>query len=157
MANQVELTKEGYEKLLNDLEILKTEKRKEVSEKLKLARSFGDLSENSEYDEAKDEQARVEAKIAELETALKNAVVIDTASNDNTEVRFGSTVRVYDKEFEEELEYKIVGPKEVDPRNFKISSEAPVGKAMIGKKVGDIVVVTTETGDVSEYEVLEIK
>lgn len=154
---KVSLTKEGYEKLKQDLEYLKTEKRKEVSEKLKLARSYGDLSENSEYDEAKDEQARVESKITELENAIKHAVVIDTDSHDKTEVRFGSTVRVYDREFEEELEYKIVGPKEVDPKNFKISSEAPVGKAMIGKKVGDVVTVTTETGDVIEYEVLEIK
>ena len=145
MAKQVELTKEGYDKLVADLEHYKTVVRKEVSEKLKLARSYGDLSENSEYDEAKDYQA------------IKNAVIIDTSNHDNSEVRFGSTVKVYDREFEEELEYKIVGPKEVDPKNFKISSEAPVGKAMIGKKVGDIVEVKTETGDVIEYEVLEIK
>ena len=157
MAKQVELTKEGYDKLVADLEHYKTVVRKEVSEKLKLARSYGDLSENSEYDEAKDYQARVESKIAELENAIKNAVIIDTSNHDNSEVRFGSTVKVYDREFKEELEYKIVGPKEVDPQNFKISSEAPVGKAMIGKKVGDIVEVKTETGDVIEYEVLEIK
>ena len=127
MAKQVELTKEVYDKLVADLEHYKTVVRKEVSEKLKLARSYGDLSENSEYDEAKDYQARVESKIAELENAIKNAVIIDTSNHDNSEVRFGSTVKVYDREFEEELEYKIVGPKEVAPKNFKNSSEAPVG------------------------------
>ncbi len=157
MGNEkdITLTKEGYEKLVAELEHMKTVKRAEVAEKLKLARSYGDLSENSEYDEAKDDQARLEAKIIELEKAIKSAKIVDTGSNGKDEVAFGSTVKVYDVEFEEELVYTIVGSKEVDLKNNKISSESPVGKALIGKKAGDVITVTTQAGS-SEFKVLEI-
>lgn len=153
----ITITKDGYEKLLAELDRYKTEVRKEVAEKLKLARSYGDLSENSEYDEAKEEQARVEMKIAEMENTIKNAVIVDTSSGDKSSVSFGATIKVYDIDFDEEIEYTIVGSKEVDPMNNKISSESPAGKAMIGKKVGEIAQVTDNDGQViSEFKILEI-
>lgn len=151
------MTKDGYEKLLAELDRYKTSVRKEVAEKLKLARSYGDLSENSEYDEAKEEQARVEMKIAEMENTVNNAVIVDTDVQDKSSVSFGATIKVYDIEFDEEIEYTIVGSKEVDPMNNKISSESPAGKAMIGKKVGEIAQVTDKDGQViSEFKILEI-
>lgn len=152
---EVTLTQEGYDKLVADLDHLKTVKRAEIADKLKLARSYGDLSENSEYDEAKDDQARLEAKIVELEKAIKNAKIVDIEANSKDEISFGSTVKVYDVEFDEELIYKIVGSKEVDLKNNKISAESPVGKALIGKKAGDTVTVTTQAGS-SEFKVIEI-
>lgn len=146
---QITITREGYDRLVAELEHLKTVTRGEVAERLKLARSYGDLSENSEYDEAKDEQARVENKIAELENTIKNAKIMDIAT-DKSQVSFGSTVKIYDMEFEEEETYTIVGSKEVDPGNNKISSECPLGKALIGAKAEDIVTVKTQE---SEYQV----
>ncbi len=151
----ITLTKEGYDKLVAKLEHMKTVKRAEVAEKLKLARSYGDLSENSEYDEAKDDQARLEADIIDLEKAIKNAKIIETGNNGKDEIAFGSTVKIYDVEFDEELIYTIVGSKEVDLKNNKISSDSPVGKALIGKKAGETVTVTTQAGS-SEFKVLEI-
>ena len=146
---QVELTHAGYERLVAELEHLKTVTRGEVAERLKLARSYGDLSENSEYDEAKEEQARVETKIAELENTIKNAKIMEENA-DKSQVSFGSTVKIFDMEFEEEETYTIVGSKEVDPSNNKISSECPLGKALIGAKKDDVVKVKTTE---SEYEV----
>lgn len=146
---QVEITQAGYDKLVAELEHLKTVTRGEVAERLKLARSYGDLSENSEYDEAKDEQARVESKIAELENIIKNAKIMEE-NNDKSQVSFGSTVKIFDMEFEEEETYTIVGSKEVDPANNKISSECPLGKALIGAKAEDVVTVKTSE---SEYQV----
>ncbi len=148
-TKQISITKEGYDKLVADLEHLKTVTRGEVAERLKLARSYGDLSENSEYDEAKDEQARVETKIAELENTIKNAVIMEV-TEDKSQVSFGSTVKIFDMEFDEEETYTIVGSKEVDPANNKISSECPLGKALIGAKAGDVVTVKTQE---SEYQV----
>lgn len=148
-TKQISITKEGYDKLVADLEHLKTVTRGEVAERLKLARSYGDLSENSEYDEAKDEQARVETKIAELENTIKNAVIMEV-TEDKSQVSFGSTVKIFDMEFDEEETYTIVGSKEVDPANNKISSECPLGKALIGTKAGDVVTVKTQE---SEYQV----
>ena len=148
-TKQISITKEGYDQLVADLEQLKTVTRGEVAERLKLARSYGDLSENSEYDEAKDEQARVENKIAELENTIKNAVIMEIAE-DKSQVSFGSTVKIFDMEFEEEETYTIVGSKEVDPSNNKISSECPLGKALIGAKKDDVVTVKTQE---SEYQV----
>ncbi len=156
-SKTVSLTKAGYKELQAKLEYLKNEGRTEAAEKLKLARSFGDLSENSEYDEAKNDQARLEKKIADLEEALKNAVIIDTDNVDKSEVYFGATVKVWDEEFEEEIEYTVVGSKEVDPKNNKISSDSPLGRALIGKKVNDKVQVVNDKGEVlSEFKVLEI-
>lgn len=147
-SKQILLTYEGLEKLENELEYLKTEKRKEVAETIKQALSFGDLSENAEYDEAKNEQAQVEARIVQLEKMLKNAKVIDQDDIDLQKVSIGTTVKVYDEEFEEEIEYSIVGSTEADPDLGKISDEAPVGKALIGHSVGDVVSVDTPGGEI---------
>lgn len=154
-AKQINLTAEGMEKLEAELDYLKTVRRKEVSERIKVALSFGDLSENSEYDEAKNEQARVEVKIAEIESKLKHAKVIDTQELDMSVVSLGSKVKVLDLEFNDEMVYTIVGSTEADPKKFKISDESPVGKALIGKKVGDQVDVEVPAG-IFQCKVLEI-
>lgn len=140
------ITKEGMEKLKSELEQLKTVKRKEVADKIKVALSFGDLSENSEYDEAKNEQAIVEARIAQIEQRIKNAKVIDTNEINKDIVGIGSNVKVYDTEFKETIEYKIVGLAEADPMGGKISAESPVGKSLLGHKKGDEVEVETPSG-----------
>ncbi len=152
---QIMLTDEGLLKLEQELENLKTKKRQEVAEKIKVARGFGDLSENSEYDAAKEEQAQVEARIVQLENMLKNAKVIDNDEIDLTTVSIGTRVTVFDEEFEEEIEYSIVGSTEADPDAFKISDESPVGRALIGKKVDDIVDVETP-GGVIKFKILSI-
>ncbi len=152
---QVKMTAGGLKKMEQELEYLKTVKRKEVSARIKEAMSYGDLSENSEYDEAKNEQARVEAKIAEMESDLKRAVVIDVSDADNSAVYIGCKVRLYDYEFEEEVEYCIVGSKEADVRNGKISDASPIGKALIGKKADEEFEISV--GDENfKYKVLEI-
>lgn len=152
---QIKMTAEGLKKLEQELEYLKTVKRKEVSARIKEAMSYGDLSENSEYDEAKDEQARVESKIAGLESDLKHAVVIDVSNADNSSVYIGCKVRLYDYEFDEEVEYSIVGSKEADVRHGKISDASPIGKALIGRKVNEEFEITV--GDEKfKYKVLEI-
>ena len=135
--------------------MLKTQKRQEVAEKIKIARGFGDLSENSEYDAAKEEQAQVEARIIHLENMLKNAKVIDQDDIDLNKVSIGTRVNVYDIEFDEELEYSIVGSTEADPDLNKISDESPVGKALIGKNIDDIVDVETP-GGVFQLKILSI-
>lgn len=146
---EITMTQEGFDRLSAELETLKTVTRGEVAERLKLARSYGDLSENSEYDEAKEEQARVETKIAELENTIKNAKIVEVAT-DKTHVAFGATVKIFDLEFEEEETYTIVGSKEVDPGNNKISSECPLGMALIGAGIDEVVTVKTQD---SEYQV----
>lgn len=150
------LTQDGYNKLEEELEYLKTVKRKEITEKIKVALGYGDLSENSEYDEAKNDQAFTEGRIIQLENMLKNAVVVDESEIPKDKVSVGSIVKVMDYEFDEEVEYTIVGSAEADPMNFKISNESPVGSALIGKKVGDVVEVAVPSG-VSKFEVLEIR
>jgi transcription elongation factor GreA len=150
------MTYEGVKKLEEELEFLKTIKRVEIKEKIKVARGYGDLSENAEYDEAKNEQAFVEGRIAQLENMLKNASVVDEADISTDKVSVGSKVKVMDFDFEEELELLIVGSAEANPMDNKISNESPVGKALIGKKVGDVVEVPVPDG-VSKYEILEIK
>ena len=150
------LTQEGYNKLEEELEYLKTVKRKEITEKIKVALGYGDLSENSEYDEAKNDQAFTEGRIIQLENMLKNAVVVDESEIPKDKVSVGSIVKVMDYEFDEEVEYTIVGSAEADPMNFKISNESPVGSALLGKKVGDVVEVAVPSG-VSKFEVLEIR
>jgi len=152
---QILLTDEGLRKLEEELEYLKTQKRKEVAEKIKHARGFGDLSENSEYDEAKDEQAKVELRIVEIEKMLKNAKVIDDSEINLDVVSVGTKLKIYDHEYEEELEYSIVGSTEADPREGKISDESPIGKALLGKKTGDIVDVETP-GGIIKIEILAI-
>ena len=149
------MTYEGIKKLEEELEYLKTVRRKEITEKIKVALGYGDLSENSEYDEAKNDQAFVEGRIVQLEAMLKNAVVVDESEIPNDMVSVGSKVKVKDYEFDEDVEYTIVGSAEADPMNFKISNESPVGKALIGKKVGEIVEVVIPDG-VNKFEILEI-
>ena len=154
-AKQVILTSEGLEKLEKELEYLKTVKRQEVAAEIKVALGYGDLSENSEYDEAKNKQAQMEIRIVEIETMLKNAKVIDEAEISTDTVSLGCTVTVYDVEFDEELHYNIVGSTEADPSNGKISDESPVGTALLGKKVGDVVEVPAPAGSI-ELKVVEI-
>ena len=150
------MTYEGIKKLEEELEYLKTVRRKEITEKIKVALGYGDLSENSEYDEAKNDQAFNEGRIIQLENMLKNAVVVDESEIPTDKVSVGSIVKVMDYEFDEEVEYAIVGSSEADPMNFKISNESPVGSALLGKKVGDVVEVTVPSG-VSKFEILEIR
>ena len=149
------LTYEGLRKYEDELHDLKVVKRKEVAQKIKEAREQGDLSENAEYDAAKDEQRDIEARIDELEKLLKNVEVVDEDEVGTDVINVGCTVDVYDCEFEEEIEFKIVGSTEANSLAGKISNESPVGKALIGKKVGDVVEVETQSG-VIEYKVLKI-
>ena len=152
---QTILTTEGLQKLEEELEQLKTVKRKEVADKIKVALSFGDLSENSEYDEAKNEQAIVETRIAQLDAMLKNAKVLDDDEVTTDQVSVGSIVKVKDIEFDEEEIYYIVGSTEADPTNGRISDESPVGKGLIGHKVGERLEIEVPSGTI-EYEILEI-
>ncbi len=149
------LTYAGLKKLEDELENLKVVKRKEVAGKIKEAREQGDLSENAEYDAAKDEQRDIEARIDEIEKILKNAEVVVEDEVDLDKINIGCTVLVYDLEFEEEIEFKIVGSTEANSLEGKISNESPVGKALIGKSVDDVVKVETQAG-VIEYKVLKI-
>ena len=155
MAKQVMLTDEGLRKYEEELEYLKTVKRKENAEKLKEARAQGDLSENAEYDAAKDEQGMIEARIMELDAMLKNVKIIDESELTNEIIHVGSKIKVYDFEFEEEVSYQIVGSNEADPFNGKISDESPVGSALLGQKVGDKIEVETPDG-IIKFEILEI-
>ena len=155
-TKQFIMTYEGVKKLEEELEYLKTVKRKEITEKIKVALGYGDLSENSEYDEAKNDQAFTEGRILQLENMLKNAVVVDESELPNDVVSVCTIVKVKDYDFDEEVEYSIVGSAEADPMNFKISNESPVGSALVGKKVGDIVEVAVPDG-VNKFEVLGIR
>ena len=150
------LTYEGLKKYEDELQDLKVNKRQEVAQKIKEAREQGDLSENAEYDAAKDEQRDIEARIEELEKILKNAEVVDEEEVDLEKINIGCKVRLLDVEFNEELEYKIVGSTEANSLKGKISNESPVGKALIGAKVGDSVAVETQAGTFT-YKVLEIQ
>lgn len=150
------LTYEGLQKLEEELEHLKVVKRKEISQKIKEAREQGDLSENAEYDAAKDEQRDIEARIEELEKILKNAEVVVEDEVELDKISIGCKVRILDMEFKEEMEYKIVGSTEANSLKGKISNESPVGKALLGAKVNDVVTVETPTGEF-KYKVLEIQ
>lgn len=155
LAKQITLTDEGLKKLESELENLKTVKRKEIAEKIKVALSFGDLSENSEYDEAKNEQAFIEARIAEVEAMLKNVKVLDESELSTEHVAVGSKVMLKDMEFDDEVEYQIVGSTEADPNAGRISDESPIGKALLGHQTGDIVEVEIPDGTIS-FEILKI-
>ena len=154
-AKKTILTYAGLKKLEEELEHLKVVKRKEVAGKIKEAREQGDLSENAEYDAAKDEQRDIEARIEEIEKILKNAEVIVEDEVDLDKISVGCLVKVYDEEFEEEMEFKIVGSSEANSLQGKISNESPVGKALIGAKVGDEITVEAEAG-LMKYKVLGI-
>lgn len=149
------LTQEGYDNLEKELEYLRTEKRAEVAERIKVALGFGDLSENSEYDEAKTAQAENEAKIADLENKIRYAKIIDESEIDTKTVQVGNIVKIFDMEFEEEETYTIVGSTEVDLSQNRISNESPIGMALIGAKKNDIVEVNAPAG-VIKYKVLSI-
>jgi transcription elongation factor GreA len=153
---EVLLTEEGYEKLEKELDNLVNVKRREIAKRIKVAREFGDISENSEYDDAKNEQAFIEGRIKEIKNMLRNArVVKDDEVTDKT-VNIGTTVELKEKDSGEEFSYTIVGAAETDPLNYKISHESPIGKSIIGHKIGDIVKVEVPSGIMS-YEVLSIK
>lgn len=152
---QVKLTEDGLKQLEEELEYLKTKKRKEVSEKIKVALGFGDLSENSEYDEAKNEQAQVEARIVSVENMLKNAIVIDESERDTSKVELGATVTIHDIEFDEDITYKIVGSTEADLDEGRLSDESPLGKSLMGKAEGEMIDVDAPAG-VIQYKILKI-
>ena len=155
MAKQIIVSKEGFLKLQNELEYLKTVKRKEVAQAIQKAREYGDLSENSEYDDAKNEQAILEARIVTIEATLKNAVLIDEESMTNEHVHVGSSVRLLNLRTDSEVTYKIVGSNEANPAKGKISDESPVGMALMGHSVDDVVEVEVPIGTVG-FKILEI-
>ena len=152
---EIYLTQEGFDKIKAELEKMKTVDRLEVQKMIGEAKSFGDLSENSEYDAAKTRESQLETKIIELENKLKYAKIIDKNQISTNVVTIGSLVKLYDQEFDEEVEYRIMGADESDPLNGKISNTSPVGKALLGKSVGDVVKVETPGGEV-EYKILAI-
>lgn len=152
---EVFLTKEAYKELEDKLAYLKSEGRVNVAEKIKIARSFGDISENSEYDAAREEEALLEQEITQIEENLRNAKIISKTKQDVSKVGVGSTVEVYDMEFDEKMTLKIMGSIESDPMAGKISNESPTGKALIGKGKGDVVEVATPAG-VIKYKILSI-
>ena len=158
MAEKQFLTKKGYDERVALLENLQVVRRKEVAQKLKEAREQGDLSENAEYDAAKDEQRDIEAQIAELEEILKNAEIIqdEAGGKKSNKVKMESVVKLHDVEYDEDIEYVIVGSSEADSLNNKISNESPLGAALIGKKVGDTVKVEAPVGEI-EYKIIEVK
>ena len=155
-AKKVVMTYEGLKKMEQDLEELKTVRRKEVAEKIKEARGQGDLSENAEYDAAKEEQGEIESRIVQLENLLRNAEVIDEEQLKKDVVSLGSKVKVLDVEFDEEMEYTIVGSTEADPMNGRISNESPLGIALLGQKKGASVMADTPDGEV-EFRILDIQ
>ncbi len=152
---EVILTQEGFENLEKQLEYLKTEKRAEISERIKIALGFGDLSENSEYDEAKNAQAENENLINELENKIRYAKIIDESEIDTKTVQVGNTVKLLDIEFDEEIAYTIVGSTEVDLTQNRISNESPIGKALLGAKKNQVVDVEAPAGIV-QYKILSI-
>ncbi len=152
---QVILTKDGLKEKQEKLDFLKTVRRAQISEQIKEARAFGDLSENAEYDEAKNEQARVETEIAQIEKLLRNAIVVEDSEIDVSTVGIGTTVRILDMEYNEEDVYSIVGSVEADADKKRISNESPVGAALMGKKVGELAEVSTPGGTIS-FKVMDI-
>ena len=155
MTKAIKVTDDGLKKLQEELEYLKTEGRTDIAEKIKVARGYGDLSENSEYDEAKNEQAKLEARILEIEAMLKNVEIIEDIKGNSKTVVIGCKVKVLDVEFGDEDEYRVVGSTEADSREGKISDESPMGKALLGKKLGDEVTVEAPAGEF-KVKILEI-
>lgn len=151
----ITLTKEGYDKLAEELKFLKGPKKMEVAERIKVAREFGDLSENSEYDDAKNEQALLELRIQEIENTLRHANVVDDEEVTTRKVGVGTLVKVHDYEFDEDITYGIVGATEVNMEENKISNESPVGRSLIGHKKGDEVDIETP-GGIVKYKIIEI-
>lgn len=152
---EVRLTKEGVEKYEQRLEYLKTTGRTEIAEQIQIARSFGDLSENAEYDAAKLEQARMEYEIIEIEAMLRNVVIIDEDTINTEVVNVGNTIKVLNKALGKEMSFQIVGSAEANPRESRISNESPVGAGLLGHKLGEVVTISTP-GGASDFEILEI-
>lgn len=152
---EILLTQEGYDNLEKELEYLKTEERAAIADRIRVALGFGDLSENSEYDEAKNAQAANEIKIADLENKIRHARIIDESEIDTKTVQIGNIVKIKDLEFDEDLEYTIVGSTEVDLANNKISNESPIGAALLGAKKNDVVEAKTP-GGIAKFKVLAI-
>ena len=148
-------TKQGYQELVDELKYLKLTRREEIKEQIATARGFGDLSENAEYDEARNEQAKVEARIQELEALIENAEIIDESTMDVRSISLGSVVKLLDEEYDEEITYSIVGSNQADPLEQKISDQSPIGRALMGKKAGDRVIVTAPAGEL-RFRVLEV-
>ena len=148
-------TKQGYQALVDELKYLKLTRREEIKEQIAVARGFGDLSENAEYDEARNEQAKVEARIQELESLIENAEIIDESTMDARSISLGSVVKLLDEEYDEEITYSIVGSNQADPLEQKISDQSPIGRALMGKKAGDRVIVTAPAGEL-RFRVLEV-
>ena len=153
---EIVLTPQGYEKLKQEIEYLSTDKRREVADRIRVAREFGDIAENSEYDDAKNEQALLEHRIAQLEERLRNARVISKKEISSDVVSIGSRVKLRDMDAKETIEYHIVGSAEANPSENKLSNESPVGKAIIGRKKGETVEVTAPRGAL-KFKILEIK
>jgi transcription elongation factor GreA len=156
-VKDVILTPEGYERLKAELEVLRTEKRREIAERIAAAREFGEIAENAEYDDAKNEQMMLEHRIAQLEERLARAEVIDRKQVDTSVVSIGSVVRLRDVDAKQTTEYHIVGSAEANPAENKLSNESPVGKAIMGRKKGEVVEVSTPRGATIKYKILEIK
>ncbi len=154
---EVLLTQEGYDNIEKELDYLKTTKRSEISERIKVALGFGDLSENSEYDEAKNAQAENEIKIADLENKLRYAKIINESEIDTKTIQVGNKVKIKDMEFDEEFEYTIVGSTEVDLSQNRISNESPIGKALLGAKKNQVVEVQLPDNEIAKYKVLSIE
>jgi transcription elongation factor GreA len=157
MAREVVLTPEGFEKLKGEIDHLRTEKRREVAERIKEAREFGDISENAEYDHAKNEQAMLEARISSLEEKLRSATIIDKKAVEKGVVSIGSKVRVKDQKSGKSVLYQIVGSAEADPAENKLSNESPVGQALLGHKHGDIVTVHVPRGPNRKLKITKIE
>lgn len=157
MANEIVMTKEGYDDLVKELNELKTTRRAEISEKIRVARGFGDLSENSEYDEAKNEQAIVEARILTLENQLKNVKIIEKSDTVKSTVSLGSFVTIRDVEFGDEMTYRIISSVESSNDMSTITDESPVGKALLGHKAGETVEVTIPSGAQIEYQIIKVE
>ncbi len=154
-AKQMLYTQEGYDELVKELNYLKNTRREEIKENIALARSFGDLSENAEYDEARNEQAKVEARIKDLEELIVNAVIVDESKIDTSVVSIGSTVKVMDFDLDMEIEYTLVGSNEASPAENKISDQSPIGRALIGTRAGQSISVMTPSGEL-KMSVLEV-
>jgi transcription elongation factor GreA len=157
MAREVVLTPEGFERLKAEIELLRTEKRREVAERIKEAREFGDISENAEYDHAKNEQAMLEARISQLEEKLRTATVVDENAIEKDVVSVGSKVRVKDQKSGQSLAYQIVGSAEADPAESKLSNESPVGQALLGRKRGEVVTVPVPRGPNRKLKITKIE
>ncbi len=156
MAEKMLYTEEGFKVLVDELNYLKTTRREEIKEAIAVAKGFGDLSENSEYDEARNEQAKTEARIKELEELVANAQIVDESKIDTGVVSLGSTVTVYDVEEDEEIVYSIVGSNEVNPVERKISDQSPIGKTLMGHRAGASVTVELPSGDVIHMEIKDV-